>query len=455
MAHQRLLQLSVPKMMPSTKVLLAGLLLRHPDGRFSSAQIHAHSVGLGMSARSVRRCMLELVSLCFVDVTRVSQGKKGQPMTHYELTEHLLGMLHDDKVRKQGPLDKLIAAVLLANTPLGHLKDMQTGVKGRAGLQERVSASNRLLLVIMLSHADRFGIVSELGLADLSKLTGLTRAQVEAQLFKLNQLGLIRSKIPGFSGSKLLGSSKTVYFLNLHHPDYLDTYPAAVVLLTAGLKDGEAPSEAARIFDCAHDEHFTRDPDEGVPIVISEDFDGLASSLALQRNLPHDGQVLYGMLQYLLDSYASILLSKHWLKLAAGTLFLDQPLLARIAQDVRVTGWSAMAREVVERGLTRFLYEVAFLLAVRLHRQLGAINGLPSDAIEFRLLPLPDPRKQSEARAVFAVSTDASRPLDGLIIFAADGHQGCAREQDIPLEHRYACGLLTHFPAYTRYTRPE
>jgi len=456
MSHHRLLQVVIPNLAADTKVLLAGLLLNCPDGRFDSAQAHAQAKALGMSARIVRRSMLELISLCFVDAEKVRQGR-GQPMAHYELTEHFLGLLREKEKKGKPPWipKELIDAVLLADSPIGHLKGMQIQVKGRSGLQGRVSASNRLLLAVLLCHADRFGIVEKLGLARLSKLTGLTRTQVEAQLFKLNQFGLIRSKIPGFSGSTLLGSPKTVYFLNLHHPDLAKPHLGAVVLLVPGLLGEEERSEAAQIFDCAHDEHFTLDADEGVPLVISEGFDGLASALFLQRNLANEGRVLYAMLQHRLDGYASALLSKYWLNLSAGEFFLDKSLLEAINQDIQVKRMSAMAREAVGRGVSQFLYEVAFLLAVRIRRQLGVIIGVHVDALEFRLLPLPDPRKQSGSRAILVVSNDAFWSLDSLILYAADGRQGSCYEQTISLDYRYACGLLTHFPAYTRYTRPE
>lgn len=458
MLHIRLLLLLAPQMAPEAKVLLAGLLLRYPAGQFSSAQVLEHAGALGVSIRLVRRAMTELIGLCFVETKRVSQGR-GQPMIHYELTEHLLGLLQEEAeaIKEKVPpnvRNKLVDAVLMANSPIGHLKGLQVHVKGRAGLQGRASASNRLLLAVLLIHADQFGVVDCLGLAALSKLTGLTRTRAESQLYKLNQLGLIRCKVPGFSGSTLLGSPKTVYFLNLNHPDLVGATPQALVFLTTKLSNAGKESEAALIFDSAHDEHFSNKDDGGLQLVVSEGFDGLASSLSLQRSLADQGRVLYGMLQHRLDRYASLLLSQCWHDLASAKFFCDDSILSIISKDLPPLGLKHLAREAMGKGLSRFLYEVAFLLAVRVRRQLSHLVGLPWTTTEFRLLPLPDPRRQTEARALLALpSQGALQPINMLM---SPGDWSAGRyEESIPLDYRYVCGLLTRFPAYKRYSRPD
>ncbi|MDC7827447.1 hypothetical protein PQS90_20050 [Pseudomonas sp. BLCC-B13] len=458
MQHRRLLLLPVPQLAPETKVLLAGLLLRHPAGQFSSAQVLEHAEALGVSVRLVRRAMSELIGLCFVETKRVSQGR-GQPMIHYELTEHLLGLLQDEYEEKQERTSpcvhgELVDTVLLASSPIGHLKGLQAQVKGRAGLQGRASVSNRVLLAVLLMHADRFGLVEQLGMAALSKLTGLTRTRVESQLYKLNQLGLIRGKVPGFSGSTLLGSPKTVYFLNLNHPDIAGATPQALVLLTTEFPNAGEESEAALIFDSAHDEHFSNNDDGGLQLVVSEGFDGLVSTLSLQRSLAAQGQVLFGMLQHRLDGYASLLLSHRWHDLASSEFFCDDSILSRIADDFPSKGVKLMALEVAGRGLARFLYEVAFLLAVRVRRQLSHLVGLPWPATEFRLLSLPDPRRQADARALLALPREQSLQLSNMVMDLDNG-VSARDEQNIPLDYRYVCGLLTRFPAYKRFSPPD
>ncbi|MBD2838998.1 hypothetical protein ID144_18330 [Pseudomonas sp. JM0905a] len=394
----------------------------------------------------------------FVEMERVAQGR-GQPMIHYEMTEHLLGSLQDEAEEKQEKTPpcvhgELVDAVLSASSPIGHLKGLQAQVKGRAGLQGRASASNRLLLAILLIHADRFGVVDCLGLASLSSLAGLSRTRVESQLYKLNQLGLIRCKVPGFSGSTLLGSPKTVYFLNLNHPDLACANSHALVFLATEFPSAAEESEAALIFDSAHDEHFSNKNHGGLQLVVSEGFDGLASTLSLQRSLADQGRVLYGMLQHRLDGYASLLLSHRWHDLASTEFFCDDSILSRIAKDFPATGLKLTALEVAGRGLPRFLYEVAFLLAVRLRRQLSHLVGLPWTATEFRLLPLPDPRRQTEARALLALPSEGALQPSNLFVPPGNWLAG-GYEQSIPLDYRYVCGLLTRFPAYKRYSRPD
>lgn len=80
--------------------------------------------------------------------------------------------------------------------------------------------SQRLLLAVMLSRSDKCAVVRELGIANLSSLTGLSRDSVKAQLSVLVCSKYIASYTPGVTGKFLIGTAKTVYRLNLQHGNY-------------------------------------------------------------------------------------------------------------------------------------------------------------------------------------------------------------------------------------------
>lgn len=74
----------------------------------------------------------------------------------------------------------------------------------------------RLLMGVLLAHADEFGIVWDVHLATLATLTGMTKAQVRYQLEKLAKAGLILHRVPGLNGQLFFHQSPGAILLNLN-----------------------------------------------------------------------------------------------------------------------------------------------------------------------------------------------------------------------------------------------
>lgn len=82
----------------------------------------------------------------------------------------------------------------------------------------RVSFVNCLLLVVLWSHSDRFGVVEGVGAKLLSMLTGLDKESLKHRLGRLVEQGFIRHLVPGGYSRTLGGHLESVYVLNCSHP---------------------------------------------------------------------------------------------------------------------------------------------------------------------------------------------------------------------------------------------
>lgn len=87
-------------------------------------------------------------------------------------------------------------------------------------LAEQTGINNTLfmLLLVLLSKADRSGVVTTSSQAELSEYTGIPRSQVQRRTYQLQELGLIAEIIPGLVEGAILGKPNSIYYLNLDHP---------------------------------------------------------------------------------------------------------------------------------------------------------------------------------------------------------------------------------------------
>lgn len=88
------------------------------------------------------------------------------------------------------------------------------------GAGGELSASNRLLLAVLLAKADECGVVRGTRPAELAQLAGMTGIQLRGQVEKLHRLGFIRAIVPGVTGGAIFGVCPGAYFLNVGHPAF-------------------------------------------------------------------------------------------------------------------------------------------------------------------------------------------------------------------------------------------
>lgn len=218
------------------KLLLAGVIRHYGDGAVRGVE---RSIGkpLGMSARVVSRELAELVAADhLVSVPASPAGKRGRPAMAYKVRPELLRHSPAVKLVAWGDKEEGGHFEALVETLLAEPSEELGGRVGpgqapsREGAAKRLSASNRLLLLVLLGLADRNGVVRGWGPSELSRLAGLTAGQLAGQIRKLLALGYLRAAVPGVSGSRLFGRKPGVYFLNLSHPSYKGVVPEVVLV---------------------------------------------------------------------------------------------------------------------------------------------------------------------------------------------------------------------------------
>lgn len=87
----------------------------------------------------------------------------------------------------------------------------------RSGDARELSRINRLLLASLWSVANEGGVVAGYGVAQISELAGLSRAQVDRQLEKLEELGFVRRRYGGVSSSGIFGRATGFIYLDPVH----------------------------------------------------------------------------------------------------------------------------------------------------------------------------------------------------------------------------------------------
>lgn len=222
------------------KLLLGEVIRQNGDGPVHGVE---QSIGkhLGMSARVVSRVVAELVAAeHLMPAPAASTGKPGRPAALYKVRPELLSsspteqpVAWSDK-EAGGHFEALIEALL--TDPAARIGGGAGPgqAPSREGAAERLSASNRLLLIVLLGLADPNGVVRGWGPSELSRLAGLTAGRLDGQLQKLLALGYLRAAIPGVSGSSLFGKKPGAYFLNLSHPSFNGLVPEVVLLFPVG-----------------------------------------------------------------------------------------------------------------------------------------------------------------------------------------------------------------------------
>lgn len=97
-------------------------------------------------------------------------------------------------------------------------RDLLAAVRARRRIGG-ISVVNRLLLAVMLLHADQFGVVRDIGSAALQEMTCLSSGRLKHRIARLIEIGVIKAYVPGAARSALFNKTSSVYFLNLDHPE--------------------------------------------------------------------------------------------------------------------------------------------------------------------------------------------------------------------------------------------
>lgn len=303
---------------PEGKYLLVRLLLSYQaDGGFVSTAKEL-SESFGVSLPGVWKALKVLEGQGLFSVVAAPDGR-GRPKRRFTFTKRLAALLAKVKLPENYKPAFSVELFLTLDWqtsldgPIWR-PDWVDGVVVDKGKSGGFSIANRLLIAVMLTKADRFGVVSSLGLADLKKATGLSKERLTYRLARLVATGVIRSCAPGATGRYLLGLAKSIYILNLADPE-LSVLGHQPVVFVRRFKPGAFTgwsSLLGRIYDGAMQPRLK----EGVG---DSELESLGRLTRVQDFFEADERRrLSPALEFRLLSYASALLSNHWELLPAS-----------------------------------------------------------------------------------------------------------------------------------------
>jgi hypothetical protein len=440
--HHALLSLDMESISPEAKFFCVRFVAMSGGDQPVKLTVKELAAALGVTDRVVTSSLLELVDNGFLSLKKIVEGK-GRPKSEYQCLPAFTKKL------------KALSATLpmIHSSKIDHV--LASAAKDVAGM----SNTNRLLLAVLLAHADAFGVVRDLGLADLCKLTGLNRVRVKGHIHKLQSISIFRFWKDGLTDPKLFGAVKTVYFLDLSHSALGPAHNSTAVFVFSGVHYIEYRDldEAALIGKAAYSPRYQPLTfDWALPCAGFMPIDGKYNLLAAYFSSlwsPVGRVAQIELLQLKLDEYASFLLTNHWCCLMPAPSPSDPVLLEIIANDLKVLRRSKLDADL--DLLSEFLYEVARLQAIRYQDLFDKLQLVSYSSMEFMILPSTEKGSYC-GRRVLLVAPKQSVKNPGCYVVTRDVLSGVQKKEfksegDIPRSDRVTYGLLKSRKCPKRY----
>lgn len=169
----------------------------------TAIRVREMSVALGVSDHVVSSSVTSLLESGYL--SREPVATNGRPYGCYRCSSKLTDALEQDPVGLHERQKRCIESVLA----------IDIAVVGGRREKHPLKIASRLLVITLMLHADRCGVVRDLSKHDLSALTGMNIQRIKSQLKKLIKTKYIESVVPGVSGTRLLGVSKGAYLLRM------------------------------------------------------------------------------------------------------------------------------------------------------------------------------------------------------------------------------------------------
>lgn len=390
---------------PEAKYLLIRLAELGLVARGISAGVKELAARFGISDTQAGAALNSLVA-AGVLVRRDVVSGQGRPKRHYELGASYAAQVarHDvTEVVHEKVIRHLLQHELKVADQRSAIATQQDEQRATAPLaqvrasrgQGRVSVVNRVLLAALLIRADRFGVVRDLGSAELARITGLSQVRLKNRVRTLLDCGLIRAYVPGATGSVIFKKTKSIYYLNLHHSE-LSCGQSLPMLLVSSTRMVTSSNDCDVVDEMLHAEGEATDQREAGVRKFFED--------------KHE-QRLGSLLRGRLDCYAEYLLSRYWDDFNKG----ESELVELIKQDLRSGGADTEATQ----SLARYLFQKAERVAKGIRNDWFQSSSPLISSIDFKSMDyvlLPARRVVVNPKFIFYPSRAVlALPRDGVI----------------------------------------
>ncbi|MEZ8276108.1 hypothetical protein AB6C67_09185 [Vibrio cyclitrophicus] len=189
----------IPKLDAESKMLLI-LMCKDADNRKKYNKPLLDMVrDYGVSKPQILKSLFQLKELGVIEPAGASTElrKPGRPVSSYQINLEFLELWNKTLNSNFEPF-------------------VNARVQGLYSMRSRkVKLANRLLLILLVSKADKFGAVDSVSSSELSYWMGCTMNRIQSIVKKLKQEDFLSHYIPGVS-HQLIGKQRSVYFLNLN-----------------------------------------------------------------------------------------------------------------------------------------------------------------------------------------------------------------------------------------------
>lgn len=436
--------LPLPGLASESKYFLVRFVQTFGEADLESLGVKAYAKRFGLADCQVSAALGELVRYGCLEYVPVSAGR-GRPKRLYRCTADLLGKLRQAESR---PCLHLAAIEGLIQherrDPIIPLRqpvktDRLADLRSKRG-SAQLSIINRVLLAILLCHADRFGVVRDLGTSAICNASGLNKTRFASRLQQLIRFGRVRSYVAGASSNILATRVLSTYILNLNHPD-----------LSGGC--GHSLLLVSKVATCTTENEFQHGRalfrDARKYSVDKGHFGYGTSRAAVLSFFAKQQEHVFQLLQLKLEAYAADVLSRNWADLASGITHRFPDLLARIRKDFSLPDEREVGAATMKVDIGSILHDYSLELARDIHMRLSeGARGIPLEGMEYAILP------QAWGSGYMAIALVAEPRLSNQIpgqyrcmVISKDVLQRCSSkeyllEAEIPLEERYGFGLL-------------
>lgn len=402
-----------------------------------------------MSDRKVSSALRELKDAGFVaEVAQQSVWGSGRSRQVYRLTGTFRQRLEwsDSQEQMLG-----IARCGAVKRLLPSREERTDSSSGRGGSFAGLDFTDRLLLGVLLCCANHFGEVRNQGTADLCLLVGVNGEVLKRRIKALCERGFIRSYVPGASSQVLFGKTSSVYVINLSHSLFVGAQAPFTKLIHVSTIEKAAALDQRQALGLYRKAGWLK----GIETPRERKVFAQIGSFFRQQ----ERRTVAPILQYRLESYASEMLSKAWLRVPLSGLGRDfnlsrlmPELRARIEADFRIPHKAVGRPQDYPRSMQRsllvsWLLREAFCLAREIKGRFASIDGWPEDGVSYLILPehlfqLPTQLDCVVVRVVLAIQNDSKDDLGCYAALGAKTPKRIAREPDLPVCKRYADELI-------------
>lgn len=429
---RRILLVEVKGLKPEGKYLLARLAQSLGTDGGLTLSVRELAKRFDLPATHVSDALTTLVTGGVLSSAAIPDGR-GRPKKQYVFDRRFLQRLEEVELSAPGrsqlpavPLHQAVIERLLEHEKRGRSeapKEREDASQILAEVRSRrslggLTAVNRLLLAVLLTHADHFGVVSTVGSSALCKATGLSKDRLLNRVLRLVDQGLLRTYVAGAASTILAKKEMGTYFINLGHPELVGSSSQVLTLvcISRELSEENEFQHSYRLFEDALARKQRRD----------KRLDEATSYSQLLQYLANQQVHVFKRIQLKLGVYAARLLSEHWSELTGRFRLANTELREQIESDfwfegalVSAAADSANSEDSRWRlRLVNTLYQMSRLLAIDIKARLKALDAdLPLAMMDYVIIPqswevgyvrhllLAQPRTACDVRGCLIVDT--------------------------------------------------